>query len=155
MYLVTEEIIRGNRHDPDNAFQYNYVMLNLPGLEGYKPSVAWISRRWSDGSLARDFICFVDDQQISGEGRERVVIAGHAISLRESYLGIQDALRKLRAPGGSRRPGAWAGACVFNKEDVGIVTLTLQEKWDRMKSCCRHWHAIVSTGETVLDYKKL
>ncbi len=75
--------------------------------------------------------------------------------LMRSYLGIQDALRKLQAPGGSRRPGAWAGASVFNKEDVGIVTLTLQEKWDRMKNCCRHWHAIVSTGKTVLDCKKL
>jgi hypothetical protein len=25
MYLVTEEIIWGNRHDPDNAFQYRLV----------------------------------------------------------------------------------------------------------------------------------
>ncbi len=103
-------------------------MLNLPGLEGYKPSVAWISKRRSDGPLASNFVCFVDDQRILGEGREQVVAAGHAISSRKSYLGIQDALRKLRAPGGSRRPGAWAGACVFNEEDVGIVTLTLQEK---------------------------
>jgi hypothetical protein len=94
MYLVTEEIIRGDRHDPDNAFQYNYVMLNLPGTEGYKPSVAWISKRRTDGSLASDFVCFVDDQRISGQGRERVLVAGHAISSQESYLGIQDALRK-------------------------------------------------------------
>ena len=86
MYLVTEEIIQGDRHDPDNAFQYNYVMLNLPGLEGYKPSVAWISKRRSDGLLGSNFVCFVDDQQILGEGREQVVAAGHAISLRKSYL---------------------------------------------------------------------
>ncbi len=156
MYLVTEEIIQGDRHDSDNAFQYNYVMLNLPGTEGYKPSVAWISKRRTDGSLASDFVCFVDDQRISGQGRERVLAAGHAISSRESYIGIQDALRKWRAPGGSRRPGAWAGACVFNEEDVGIVTLTSQEKWDRMKECCRHWHAIVAAEKTaLLDYKKL
>jgi hypothetical protein len=136
MYLVTEKIIRGNRHDPDNTFQYNYVMLNLPGLEGYKPLVAWISKRRLDSSLASNFICFVDNQRILGEGREQVVVAGHAISLRKSYLGIQDALRKLQAPGRSRRPGAWAGAFVINKEDVGIVALTSQEKWDRMKNCC-------------------
>jgi hypothetical protein len=155
MYLVTEEINWGDRHDPDNAFQYNYVMLNLPGLKGYKPLVAWISKRRSDGSLASNFDCFMDDQRILGEGRERVVTTGHAISLCESHLEIQDALRKLQAPGGSRRPGAWAGACVFNEEDIGIVTLTSQEKWDRVKSCCQHWHAIVLTGDTVLDYKKL
>ena len=80
MYLVTEEIIRGDRHDSDNAFQYNYVMLNLPGTEGYKPSVAWISKRRTDGSLASDFVCFEDDQRISGQGQERVLAAGHAIS---------------------------------------------------------------------------
>jgi hypothetical protein len=31
MYLVAEEIIRGNCHDYINAFQWNSVMLNLPG----------------------------------------------------------------------------------------------------------------------------
>ena len=37
-----------------------------------------------------------------------------------------------------------------------MVTLTSQEKWDRMKECCRYWHAIAATEETVLlDYKKL
>jgi hypothetical protein len=105
--------------------------------------------------IGKQLCLFLDDQRILGEGREQVVAAGHAISLRESYLGIQDALRKLGAPGGSRRPGTWAGACVFNEEDAEIVTLTLQKKCDRMKSCCRHWHVIVSMGEMVLDYKKL
>jgi hypothetical protein len=120
MYLITEEIIRGNRHDPDNAFQYNFVMLNLLGLEGYKPSVAWISKRRSDGSLASNFICFVDDQRVSGEGREQVVAAGHTISSRKSYLGIQDVLRKLQAPGGSRRPSAWAGALYSTRRTLEL-----------------------------------
>ncbi len=33
--------------------------------------------------------------------------------------------------------------------------LTPQEKWDRLKEICQHWHAVVQGGETMLDYKKL
>ena len=49
-----------------------------------------------DGSLASDFVCFVDNLRITGQGRLRVIEAGHAISTKESWLGIQDALQKLR-----------------------------------------------------------
>ena len=44
MYLVVEEILRGDRLDPENAFQYNHIHLNLPGTSGYNPSLAWISK---------------------------------------------------------------------------------------------------------------
>ena len=37
MYLIAEEVIRGNHHDPENAFQWNTVRLNLPGTKGYTP----------------------------------------------------------------------------------------------------------------------
>jgi len=43
IYLVAEEIIRGDRHDETNAFRLSRIMLNLPGTEGYKPSLAWIT----------------------------------------------------------------------------------------------------------------
>ena len=39
-YLVAEEIIRGDRHDGTDAFRWSRIMLNLPGTEGYKPSLA-------------------------------------------------------------------------------------------------------------------
>jgi hypothetical protein len=61
MYLISEEIIRGDCHDLDNAFQWHSIMLNLPGTKGYKPALSWISKRQNDGSLASDFVCFVDD----------------------------------------------------------------------------------------------
>ena len=38
MYLVAEEVIRGDRHDPNNAFQWSHLRLNLPALKGYTPS---------------------------------------------------------------------------------------------------------------------
>ncbi len=105
--------------------------------------------------LASNFACFIDDQRVTREGRDQVIAAGHAISMRESYPGLQDALRKLHAAGGLHRPGAWAGACVFNKEDLGIVTLTFQDKWDHLKFCCCHWLDTLESGETMLEFKRL
>jgi len=128
MYLVSEEIIRGDRHDTTNAFQWSTILLNLPGTQGYRPALAWISKRRNDGSLASDFVCFVDDLRFTGQGYQQVREAGHAISSRQSYLGIQHALQKLRSPGGTRRPGAWAGVNVCVEEDRGVVVLTSQEK---------------------------
>ncbi len=81
--------------------------------------------------------------------------AGHAISTRESYLGLQDALRKVQAPEGSRTPGVWAGANVCVEEGMGVVLLTLQEKWDCMKDICWKWLSLLEQGSTKLNYKEL
>ena len=81
--------------------------------------------------------------------------AGHAISTRESYLGLQDALRKVQAPEGSRTPGAWAGANVGMEEGVGVVLLMFQEKWDCMKAICLKWLSLLEQGFTKLNYKEL
>jgi hypothetical protein len=86
VYLIAEEIIRGDRHDQTNAFQFDHVRLNLPGTSKYNPTEGWVSKRRKDGSLASDFVCFVNDQRVTGEGKEGVAAAGHAISTRESYL---------------------------------------------------------------------
>jgi hypothetical protein len=154
-YLVTEEVIRGDWHDHTNPFQWECLMLNLPGSPGYQPSRVWISKRRADNLLASNFVCFVDNQQVTGSGKERVREAGHAISTQESYLGLQDALRKIRAPNGSRRPGAWAGANICIEEDGSIMILTLQEKWDRLKNICKHWLGVINLGTTDLDFKRL
>jgi hypothetical protein len=155
MYLIAEEIIKGDRLDGDNPFHWHHIELNLPGTKSYTPTRAWITKRRVDGSLATDMVVFVDDKRISGGGQQRVKEAGHASSTRESYLGIQDALRKWRSAGGTKLPGAWAGAVVHVDEEKGVMILTSQEKWDRMKEICRHWLEIVAAGETALDFKKL
>jgi hypothetical protein len=139
LYLVAEEILRGDQHDPSNAFQYNHVRLNLPGTQEYLPLLPWISKRQHDGLLASNFVCFVDNQQVMGERVERIVEVGHALSSCESYLGLQDALRKIRYHEGTRQPGAWAEACVVVEEEIGVAVLVLQEKWDKMKEICGHW----------------
>ena len=151
MYLVTEEVIRGDRKDVNNAFQWDHVRLNLPGSESYRPDTAWISKRRKDGSLASDFVCFVDDQRLVGAGRGRVVEAGHTLSSRESYMGIQDALRKLRE-GGS---GAWAGAVVHITDEHGVIVLTSQDKWDRLKGIVAKWIARLEAGEEMLPHSEM
>jgi hypothetical protein len=155
MYLVAEEIIRGDRHDPENAFQWSHLCLNLPGSKGYKPAWAWISKRRKDNSLASNFVCFVDNQRVTASSSARVVKAGHAISTKESYLGIQDALQKIQSPHRTRCPGAWAGSNVCIDEEIGVMVLTSQEKWDRLKSICAHWLSVIRWGESNLEYKRL
>jgi len=79
--------------------------------------------------------------------------AGH--STRESYLGLQDALRKIQAPKGLRHPGAWAGANVCIGEKGEAMVLTSQDKWDRLKTICRHWLEKLNEGTVELDFKRL
>ena len=155
MYLIAEEVIRGDRHDEGNAFQWKEVVLNLPGTITYCPSKPWLYKVRRDGSMASDFVSFMDDQRICATGEARVNEAGHTLSTRESYLGIQDALRKWRAAGGTRRPGAWAGTVVHNDEELGIAVLTSQDKWDRVKSICGKWLALVEAGVKEGNYKEM
>ncbi len=155
IYLIAEEVIQGDRRDPTNPFQWNTIRLNLPGTKEYKPSDAWLSKRRTNGSLASDFVCFVDDLRVTGQGREQVIEAGHAISTREAWLGIQDALRKLQCWGGTRRHGAWAGASVCIKGDTRVVVLVSQDKWDRMKTIYKFWLDLLNQGKRELDFKQL
>ena len=155
MYLIAEEVIRGDRHDANNAFQWDRICLNLPGTADYVPSKPWLCKVRRDGSVASDFVSFMDDQRISAAGERRINEAGHTLSTRESYLGIQDALRKWRAAGGTRRPGAWAGTVVFNDEVLGIAVLTSQEKWDRLKTICAKWTACLEAGAMEGNYKEM
>jgi hypothetical protein len=88
MYLIIEEIIRGDRRDKSNPFQWESLMLNLPGTAAYNPSLPWVMQLQADNSMASGMTCFVDDQRVTGDGGKRVVEAGHAISTRESYVGV-------------------------------------------------------------------
>lgn len=71
MYSIAEEVIRGDRRDDNNPFQWSDVELNLPGTRTYNPTQAWISKRRKDGTLASDIVVFVDDKRLMGSGSER------------------------------------------------------------------------------------
>jgi hypothetical protein len=93
----------------------------------------------------------VDNQCVTGHGSQPVNKASHAISSKESYLGLQDALWKVWATEGSRMLGAWAGANICVEKDMEVILITSQEKWDRLKTICRKWLKCLDLGATELN----
>ena len=155
MFLLAEEVIRGDQHNPLNPLQWDCIMLNLPGNRQYNPSVAWLLKCHTDGSLASNFVTFVDNLRLAAKGLKHVRELGQAVSTKQAYLSIQDALRKLRAAGGTKRPGAWAGSSVCMEDNKGVIVLTSLEKWNRLKSICQYWLNHLDRGDNMLEFKKL
>ncbi len=44
---------------------------------------------------------------------------------------------------------------MHNDPELGIVVLTSQDKWDRTKAICRHWHRLLVEGQSELPFKQL
>lgn len=151
-FLHGEEFFLGFPKDDHNPFHYVEAKLNLPGLPGYCPGTSWFSLVRSDGELATILATYVDDERIHAETKLRAWEAAHQLSTRESYLGIQDAARKRRAP--SQNAGAWAGSIVrTNNEEVGI--LVSEERWLKTRRLVRHWLDKVRKSPENLKVKDL
>lgn len=152
--LVAKEVIRGDRHDPSNAFRWDKVRMNLPGSKDYDPSKPWVSKiRVSDGKMAADLFIYVDDARITAPSEEESWQATRQAASTVNSLGIQEAARKRRW--GSKRPGAWAGSIVETTE-AGVYVTVSQEKWDK---CRRYIGEIVGelrqSGDDTLEFKPL
>lgn len=102
--LWAENIIRGDRWDSQNPFSWSQIRLNLPGSSSYDPRLPWVSKVRDDGTIATDFLTYVDDIRVGGKGENRVWQGIRKISALATYLGIQDANRKRRPP--DKRSGA-------------------------------------------------
>ena len=124
--LIVEEIVRGDQHYVDNLSHWTTTRLNLPGSVGYDPSKPWLSKIHADGRVAADLFSFVDDERITAPDAEIAWKAGHQLGYIQAYLGIQNALRKLREC--SQTPGAWAGSVVHVIPEHGVCVLTSPEK---------------------------
>ena len=46
--------MRGDRKDLDNVFKWEKVILNLPGVDLYDPSIPWVYNVREDGSITTD-----------------------------------------------------------------------------------------------------
>lgn len=152
--LVAKEVIKGDRKDPNNAFRWDEVRLNLPGSKNYDPRISWVSKiRVKDNSLAADIFIYVDDARITGSTEEECWAATRQAASRVNSLGIQEAARKRRWP--KREQGAWAGSIV-ETTDEGVFVTVSQDKWDK---CRRYIGEIVeelgSSGDNTLDFKAL
>jgi hypothetical protein len=108
MSLVAEEVILGDRKDPENPFQWSHIELNLPGTENYDPARTWIAKVRIDGLNACVLFTFVDDERVVGATQELTWQASSRLADRQAYLGIQDAARKVGLC--VQQPRAWAGA---------------------------------------------
>lgn len=90
------ELCLGDRHDSSNPFQWNEVWLNLPGAQGYDPSLPRVILLRSDGEMATRKVVFVDDIHGGGRARELEEIKPpvRCITSRMNYYGNQEASRK-------------------------------------------------------------
>ena len=131
-YYWGEEFARGNPADENNPFGYDQVVLNLPGMDAYDPSVPKLMK-WNSrlACMAGDVIAFVDDVRMTGSTKERCHQVHRQFTSRMQYLGFQDAPRKFRPPS-QVNAGAWTGTifCVGSNTITKTVTL---EKW--IKGC--------------------
>ncbi len=102
--LVAKEICKGDCFEMGagcngkelNPFQREVISLNLPGTKGYNPRFLWIVKRRKDGQIACDLFTFVDNERVVGPTEELTWQASHVLASNQSYLGIQDAMRKVR-----------------------------------------------------------
>lgn len=112
-FLWEEEVIRGDRHDPNNVFCWDRVKLNLPGSTShpYDPTLPWVSK-WLDNEerIAPNFFLYVDDIRTNGGSKKECWLVARRVASICSFLGIQDAPRKRRPP--SKSPGPWAGSVI-------------------------------------------
>ena len=150
--LVAEEVIRGDRRDPHNAFHWDHIELNLPGPD-YVPTKSWVMKVRIDSTLASDLFTFVDDERLTGRSEEATWQAGHVVGSKQAYMGVQDAARKVGEC--SQQPRAWAGAVVHVIPNLGVCVLTSEEKWKRLKEIIAKWTERILAGNEELDHKEL
>ena len=148
-----EDVIRGDPSCVYNPFRWGDVILNLPGLEDYDPSLPKVYR-WDEEMerLASNFETYVDDIRTSGATEGSCVDASRRVASLCNYFGVQDAARKRRFP--SMRPGVWCGAKT-SADGTGLYTSTTQEKWDKGKGLVSGWRKEVAENGNMLDRKGL
>ena len=149
-----EDFIRGNRLASTNPLRWDAVILNLPGLKDYNPSLPKLYK-WNDhvGQLAANFETYVDDIRTNGYSEHSGVLANRRVASRCNYLGIQDAARKRRFP--SKKPGVWCGAKSSTDKD-GVYTSTTQAKWNKGKGLIDSWlKELATSADGMLERKPL
>jgi hypothetical protein len=149
--LFAEEFVQGNWKDERNAYHWHSVTLNLPGSPTYDPRLPWVYRTRKDGGIAGDSPTYVDDVRVVAASLRQCWQLAHQFASRMSYLGIQVAGRKTRAP--SQHPGAWAGIVAFvSPDDIGVSCL--KEKWLKAQHIISDTLSDLDT-QGMLDHKVL
>jgi hypothetical protein len=152
-YYCAEEIIRGDRRAPGNPLRWDRIVLNLPGLREFDPSLPRVAK-WNDiwNGIAGDMLAFVDDLRASGPDKETAWQIARLIAAGLQRLGIQDAPRKRQPP--MRQTGAWAGS-LFSTTNGKISQSVTAEKWEKGQNSVKSLLDAIDENEGIVDYKSL
>ncbi len=150
--MLGDEMAKGDSRDPKNLFAFDHVRLNLPGAEGYSPSLPWVSKvDLKTGKISADVKIYVDDKRVTAPSKALCDQATRRAASFLNYLGEQDACRK-RVPA-SCRAGAWAGSVCHT--DSGCVTVMVTvDKWSKAREYVVQLLAI-STAANTFEFKEL
>ena len=87
-----------DRLESNNPFAWENVVMELPGTEEYDYQSTWVFKKRFDGLLAVEFFIYVEKGWLIGPTEnlcwEASIIWGSTCS----WLGIQDASRKVQPP---------------------------------------------------------
>ena len=134
--LIVKRLALGDPADTSNVFQWDNVVLNLPGQECYRSGDPWISKRRLDRLIAADIHSYVDDERVTAPTWELMWQGSSKLAKLWVYLGLQDAARKRREP--SQEPGPWAGVVVHLRPGKPVYKLITQSRWDKTKRILNH-----------------
>jgi hypothetical protein len=130
-----KRIILGDHTNPYNPFRWDEVIINAPGCYEYNPTLPWIYKlRQEDGLIAADLHTYIDDNRATANSDDEAWMASSRIAKTCSWLGMQDAARKRRAP--SMTPGAWAGT-VIHTDGKKVEKMVSEERWEKTRSRIR------------------
>jgi hypothetical protein len=128
--LWAMERVFGLKNKKSNVFGWQHMRMNLPGDLEYDPTVPWVFKAKSDGSLAADVHVYVRNIRCSGQTEVECWRASQRVSLVLASLGLQDAARKRRPP--LTEGGAQAGSVVHTSGGE-VVVLAPQDKWEMLR----------------------
>ena len=88
---------RGDHTDTTNPYHWTKVVLNLPGMEEYDPTLPWVFKaKFEDGRwvVSNDHVGFCDDFRTNGSSElECWRVTNRLLSIMQ-WHGIQDAPHK-------------------------------------------------------------
>jgi len=122
------ELVQRAPSDRTSAFCWELVELNLPGMEGYDPSLPRVRRLRFDGLVAVVLKSYFDDGRVAGPNEDLTRRGLRQVTSGIQYYGNQDASRKRREV--SMRAGAWAGSVSYTDQGVPRKLIT-QKKWTK------------------------
>eukprot|EP00956_Cyclotella_meneghiniana_P020426 scaffold36140_cov54-Cyclotella_meneghiniana.AAC.1 len=152
MMVIAKEMAYGDRKDPSNPFQWERVVLNLPGNPNRNPKLPWVYKLRADGLIAAEAFIYVDDCRVVAATRIQAWWAARRLASTLSNLGLQDAARKRTTP--SEQPGPWAGSVAHTKG--GVFLLVTPEKWEKTKSVVNELGEMLHhSTDGLMDRKRL